>query len=74
MKGFGGMYFSPSQAAGVTILALLYVISQMKRAGVGRRHIEGGMLLQREKSWVLFWKSEGITCFLGAARVMRRSM
>lgn len=35
------MYFFPSQAAGVTILALVYVNSQLERAGAGGRgHIK----------------------------------
>ena len=63
-----GMYsiFPPSRSAGVTILVLVYMNSQLEGAGEGgRRHIKRRFYAAKWKA-VLFWKIEkrelGVTC------------
>lgn len=49
------MYFFPSRAAGVTILALVYVNSQLEHAGVYKEKV---LHSEVESGLVFFWKRE----------------
>lgn len=68
--------FFPSWAAGVTILALVYVNSPVERAGEGRRgHIKRGFYTAKWKKFQLcFWRlSEGLGVFWVLLRSWRKA-